>query len=634
MKHLYRYLPVKIICFILCAVTLCITVLSIAAASLFTSAGLYVYSEEHITEEFFYEHLREDAYDIVEYALSVQSENFEDKKNYNFAVNISNVRYQLHSPDGTIIDSNTDNADNSIWKYSFNIKVYQNALIYPDYGSASEPEKAKTYTVQMYLEENLPASDKYAIFCHFISTAYKLRNIIYPAGIISLLFFIALFAILMCASARRPHSDELYPGTFNKIPFDILLIAASIIAITSSAVLYEFSNAEKSLFLTVSLLSILIILSVIIGLCMSIAARLKQKTFFRNTILGIICRLIKKFFVKLIYIIRSIPLVWKTACISASFFILNFILLISAFNRSGAAIFIWLQLNTLITAAVIYIAISLQNLKKGGEALSKGDLNYKVSTENMLWDFKQHAENLNNIADGMTVVVNERMKSERMKAELITNVSHDIKTPLTSIINYAGLIADEYQNPDSTREYAEVLVRKSEHLKRLLEDLVEFSKSATGNLDIHLEPCKAIVLLTQAAGEFAERCSTAGLELITNYPDNDIEIMADSRRIWRVFENLISNACKYALPGSRVYLSLEIQNNKALFIFKNVSKNMITVSAEELTERFVRGDSSRSTEGSGLGLSIAKNLTELQNGKMDITIDGDLFKVALIFDII
>ena len=179
-----------------------------------------------------------------------------------------------------------------------------------------------------------------------------------------------------------------------------------------------------------------------------------------------------------------------------------------------------------------------------------------------------------------------------------------------------------------------MLVRKSEHLKRLLEDLVEISKASSGNLEIVLTPCDAGVLLTQAAGEFEQRCQAADLELITTQPETPVRIMADSRRIWRVFENLMNNACKYSLIGSRVYLSLERVGNNAVFTLRNTSRTALNISPDELMERFVRGDASRSTEGNGLGLSIARSLTELQGGSMDISIDGDLFKVILTFPII
>lgn len=231
----------------------------------------------------------------------------------------------------------------------------------------------------------------------------------------------------------------------------------------------------------------------------------------------------------------------------------------------------------------------------------------------------------------MERAVAERMKSERMKTELITNVSHDIKTPLTSVINYAMLIGEEPTENEKIREYASVLVRQSEKLKRLTEDLVEASKAASGNLEVLPAPCSASTLVTQAAGEYEDRFAAAELIPVTSLPEEDMTILADSRRMWRVFDNLLSNAVKYSLPGTRVWITLTREENEAVFSFRSISREPLNLSADELTERFVRGDSSRSTEGNGLGLSIAKSLTELQGGVFDLTVDGDLFKVTLRF---
>jgi signal transduction histidine kinase len=233
----------------------------------------------------------------------------------------------------------------------------------------------------------------------------------------------------------------------------------------------------------------------------------------------------------------------------------------------------------------------------------------------------------------MAIAVEDRMKSERMKTELITNVSHDIKTPLTSIINYASLIGQAPDGPD-VPEYSQVLLRQSEKLKRLIDDLVEASKASTGNLDVLLSPCDASVFLTQAAGEYEEKLQAADLTLVTKQPEKELRIMADGRRMWRIFDNLMNNICKYAQPGTRVYLSLEEKDGKALISFKNTSREALDISEAELMERFTRGDASRTTEGNGLGLSIAGSMAELQGGKLSLTVDGDLFKAVLTFPLI
>ena len=228
----------------------------------------------------------------------------------------------------------------------------------------------------------------------------------------------------------------------------------------------------------------------------------------------------------------------------------------------------------------------------------------------------------------------EQVKSERLKTDLITNVSHDIKTPLTSIINYVDLIKRENIQDPKILSYLAVLEQKSQRLKNLTEDLVEASKASSGNLNLEISDIDFVELVNQTNGEFEEKFQTRNLILVMNLPEEAAVIMADGRRLWRVLENLYNNAYKYAMPGSRVYVDVVIENGQAVFIMKNVSENPLNINADDLTERFVRGDVARTTEGSGLGLSIAKSLTELQKGRFTITIDGDLFKACVSFPII
>jgi signal transduction histidine kinase len=268
---------------------------------------------------------------------------------------------------------------------------------------------------------------------------------------------------------------------------------------------------------------------------------------------------------------------------------------------------------------------------KASEKMADGDLSYKVDTSKMFFDFRKHGENLNKISEGMSKAVDERIKSEHFKTELITNVSHDIKTPLTSIINYVDLLGKEELNNEKATEYLEVLERQSSKLKKLIEDLVEASKASSGNLSVNNEKLEAGVFITQTVGEFEEKLSAAGLELIINKPEEPVYILADGRHLWRVMDNLMNNICKYAQPMSRVYVNLEA-DTKVHITFRNISKYPLNLSGEELMERFVRGDKSRNTEGHGLGLSITQSLIKLMNGEMDITVDGDLFKVILTFN--
>ena len=228
--------------------------------------------------------------------------------------------------------------------------------------------------------------------------------------------------------------------------------------------------------------------------------------------------------------------------------------------------------------------------------------------------------------------MDESVKSERFKTELITNVSHDIKTPLTSIINYVDLLRKEELANENAEEYLEVLARQSNRLKKLIEDLMEASKASTGNLAVNLERLEAGVSMTQTVGEFEDKMQANQLELLVEKPEQPVYIMADARHLWRVIDNLMNNICKYAQPGTRVYIDLKERDGRAVITLRNTSKYPLNISAEELMERFVRGDSSRNTEGSGLGLSIARSLMELMGGTFAIFVDGDLFKVVLEFE--
>ena len=316
--------------------------------------------------------------------------------------------------------------------------------------------------------------------------------------------------------------------------------------------------------------------------------------------------------------------------------LINLIIVIIAINSygSGAVIIPWVIGAVITAASVLYVALCMKRLQEGGERLAEGDMGYKIDTKGMFLDLKKHAENLNDIGNGMAKAVDERLRSERFKTELITNVSHDIKTPITSIINYVDFLKKEDIENEKAREYIEVLDRQSQRLKKLTEDLVEASKAATGNVTLNLMPCDAAVMMTQAMGEYKEKAESQDLEMIMNLPEENISIMADGRSMWRVLDNLMNNICKYSQPGTRVYQTLEEKDGKALITYRNTSRYELNITGEELTERFVRGDSSRHTEGSGLGLSIAKNLVELQGGRFDIYIDGDLFKTIIEFDLI
>lgn len=278
-------------------------------------------------------------------------------------------------------------------------------------------------------------------------------------------------------------------------------------------------------------------------------------------------------------------------------------------------------------------AVESEKISKALYYISSGDTGYTVDVDVFTGKERLLAEAINNIGSGLDAALQEQVKSERLKADLITNVSHDIKTPLTSIINYIDLIKREKVQDEKIQRYLEVLDQKSQRLKTLTEDLVEASKASSGNLKLEISDIDLVELVWQTNGEFEEKFELRHLEMISHFPDEAIIIEADGRRLWRVLENLYNNAFKYAMMNSRVYIDIFKEDEMVYFTIKNVSENPLNIRADELTERFVRGDVARTTEGSGLGLSIAKNLTELQGGRFTLYIDGDLFKAEVGFPV-
>lgn len=322
---------------------------------------------------------------------------------------------------------------------------------------------------------------------------------------------------------------------------------------------------------------------------------------------------------------------WAAGLCFLGLCLLEFLCAFDAVAYSGGGILIWFLLKVLQGALVVYVILAMKELRAGGDQLAAGNLDYKVPTNRLYGEFRRHGENLNNLRQGIQHAVEEQMKSERMKTELITNVSHDIKTPLTSIVSYVDLLKKEPMPTDQAKEYLDVLDRQAARLKKLIEDLVEASKASTGSLTVNFQPTDVNVLLSQSAGEYQEKLAARDLTLVLTPAEEAPMISADGQLLWRVFENLLSNALKYAMPGTRVYLSCQATEAEVAVTFRNISATPLNISAEELMDRFVRGDASRNTEGSGLGLAIARDLTQLQRGTFTLTIDGDLFKATLTF---
>ncbi|MGL6107829.1 MAG: histidine kinase dimerization/phospho-acceptor domain-containing protein [Romboutsia sp.] len=337
--------------------------------------------------------------------------------------------------------------------------------------------------------------------------------------------------------------------------------------------------------------------------------------------------------------IKNIKLknIWPTIAIILAQFVL-YIMVLDMTNEWYSDYFVVLVWCGIIILPIALIGIigskinKIEKIKSGINEIKSGNLDYKIEIkkDNLLDDI---VNDINEIGEAINIAVEDRLKSERMKNELITNVSHDLKTPLTAMINYISLMKKEDIQPEHVKDYVQVLDKRSQRLKVLIEDLFEASKIGSNNIEMNLEKNDINQLLSQSIVEMEEFIEESKLDFIVNVPQEEVFILADGQKTFRVFENIISNIIKYSLEGTRVYIDLEEKDNKVGINFKNISKYQLNFDSEEITERFTRGDLSRHTEGSGLGLAIAKGLVEAQGGDLKVDIIGDLFIVNIYFDI-
>lgn len=431
------------------------------------------------------------------------------------------------------------------------------------------------------------------------------------------------FCFLMASAGHWAGHEGIHLTWLGKIPADVWLI---VLLCTFFIGWEAFYYGWGRVFFCAALVPL-----VLLFLC-AFAAQCKAGTVLRSALIARIARflwrIVRSLFLGLWRIARNLPLLWKTALVMAGVFFLEMLFVLAGYG-SVDGIFVIMKAVELLAA--LYIALNLRTLQKGGEKLARGDFSSPIDTKYLIGDFKRYGQELNDVQSGLEQAVQEQMKAEHLKTELITNVSHDIKTPLTSIVNYVDLLKKEDIPSPEAREYIAVLDRQSHRLKKLTEDLVEASKASSGVLNVDLQPTDVNVLFSQIEGEYQERLAACQLTLVTQPPAPGTVIRADSRLLSRVMDNLVSNICKYALPSTRVYVVSTLSREAVTISFKNVSRDELNISPDELMERFVRGDASRHTEGSGLGLSIARSLVQLQGGRFDLAIDADLFRADITF---
>lgn len=548
-------------------------------------------------------------------------------------------RYIIYDPKNMVYETNTL-IEEATLRYILNGYEY------------SYPEDTQ---ILIGVKSNYAAGDAFTqARAGFINYSPYFWNYLGMAAFCSLMYlFLLVILTLREGQSRRKDTGELVIRLHqeDRIPTEIMLILAVILVLLAASAKEAVSSLwlQNMLYRTnmpaVAGVTALLVSLIFSFFYYSLVRRIKAKTLWKNSLLKRMCDKMKQW---ILYLYDHAAVVLRVWIPYGALMLFNLILLPltgrAETNYSWQYIFTVLLILVIAADVVVGIllyrsAMSRQQILSGIKKINDGDMEHKIDETALHGDNLVLAQAVNSIGDGIRNAVATSMKDERLKADLITNVSHDIKTPLTSIINYVDLIKRENVDNPKVKEYIEVLDVKSQRLKQLTDDLVEASKISSGNIVLQWEKINLVELLNQTIGEFSEKFEQKLLTPVLRTKKNSIFIEADSRRIWRVIENLFNNIFKYALEGTRVYIDIEERESQkgkkqvALSV-RNISANPIKVNADELTERFIRGDESRTTEGSGLGLSIAKNLTEAQKGKFEIAVDGDLFKVILTFPLL
>ena len=495
--------------------------------------------------------------------------------------------------------------------------------------------EAPEYSVTVYMQEKVLESSR----LHLLTSIYPYRYHCIGVVVVGLLLFAAGLVYLLWVSGLAANG-EVRPGGLNLLPLDLYVVLMCIgiwllVRLFDQLQQWAFDAGPHPGNLSILFVNLLGLLLLPVGFLMALSAQIKCKDFYwwKHSVVGFVCiwlyRGLRLLYKALRKSIRMLPVIWQwlligfgvVACFGIAFW---------AAQSSVVGVVLLIVAILGCMAVVLYSGYAFGTLLSGVQKMCRGDLETKIPTKYLAGSFRDCAEEVNALSETAAQAVHNQVRSERMKTELITNVSHDIKTPLTSIINYVDIMS-QCRSRDEAGQYLEVLSRQSQQLKKLIEDLMELSKASSGNMPVNITALDAAESVNQALGEFSDKLEQAQLTPVFVPPEEPVMIAADGRLTWRVLSNLLSNAVKYATPGTRVYVEITKEADKVLLSIKNVSREDIQYSAEELLERFVRGDASRNREGSGLGLNIAKSLMEVQGGSLQLVLDGDLFKIILTF---
>lgn len=480
--------------------------------------------------------------------------------------------------------------------------------------------------VTLYADRALTGIDDLSAVYRFLTGVAARPHLPWIAAAIGAVMTLTLWSMLLYAAGRTAENGgaPVCRG-LARLPGDVYTVLWLIVFMLGCLLLGGVPEGRGPIVVTAVLCGaiLLALIYLLIALSMNIAVRAKTHTM-GNAVTVRALRAAGRGF-------AALPLIPKTAAVAVLLTAVELPMILTH-TADGRLPLLWLAEKAVVLPLLFWFMIRLRQLQTGIRAVADGDLSGRtVDPGRFRGQLRRTAEDIDRLSGSFGRAVEERLKSERLKTELITNVSHDLKTPLTSIVSYVDLLEKEEPENERMREYLAVLHRQSGRLKKLVEDLVEASRASTGDLPVTLAPCRLGVLIEQVLGEYAEKLEAAMLTPVVRQPDEPIDLLADGRHMSRVLDNLMSNICKYGMPGTRVYIDLIRQQGRAAAVFRNTSREPLAADGNELTERFVRGDSARNTEGSGLGLSIAESLTRLQGGQMNVTVDGDLFKVTLSF---
>lgn len=660
-KRICKIRVLKNICYFLVPIVLIVLITSIISVSIGVEKNITVSRESYFNTKIFEQRFLDDIYYILYDSLKSKNIVNIDNETSTSKITVSEIELQednvIHyKPSNSNIKYLIIDSKNNIYTNS-NVAVqtkdeqnllknelltYKNYWIYENkniktsvkenYENKAEIDhiisfisKQDNCSVYISFDDSLKYSDSYfrdKILFDIVKIEYKNAIFIIP---ISAIFFIAMIIIILIGIGKTNKQEEVYLNSFDKIHLEFVILLLGICAFVTCLALFSMLRDVIAVFgITLIIICTLILYLLGIAFAETFVKRIKAKMFIKTTFVYFIYNKLKLLF-------QNMNIFLKPIIFVIVFGIGNCIGFWGFRNEPFIGVTF---LSTIYCICLVYILKKVSfvdKIKRAIDSIYKGNMKLSLNENDFTGIEKQTAIEIKDIAGGMSNAVEEKIKSERLKTELITNVSHDIKTPLTSIINYVDLLKKEGLGSERAGEYLEVLDNKSQRLKKLTEDLVEASKASSGNIKLNIEKIEVNELLKQVSAEFSDKFKERNLEEEITFTEEKVYINADSRYIYRVIENLYSNISKYAMDSSRVYVDIIQKEQNVIIQIKNISKEKLNISADELMQRFVRGDTSRNTEGSGLGLSIAESLTALQGGKFHIYLDGDLFKVTIGF---